>query len=131
MAYFDLKLDVFPTIALNSTAVSSATTTNGTTIDLQNYGACMFYFQIGATVAETFTPAIQESDDGSAWTAVADADLIGTEAAAALTTTNTSSTVGYKGKKRYARATVVSTGSSPTGTISAVAIRGKKNVALS
>ena len=54
------------------------------------------------------TPLIEESDnsDMSSSNAVADADLLGTEAAAALSAAGVSN-VGYIGNKRYVRATAV------------------------
>lgn len=51
---------------------------------------------------------LEESDDGVAFTAVADADLNGTEALAGFTFADDAETrkIGYTGVKRYLRATI-------------------------
>ena len=75
----------------------------------------------GATAGITFV--VQESDTtaGSDFAAVADADLLGTEAGLAITLDTLDGvaigTIGYRGTKRYLR--VVATGT--TGTDAAIA----------
>lgn len=62
----------------------------------------------------TFTTLLEESDasDMSGAVAVADSDLIGTEALASFTFADDAETrkIGYKGSKRYVRATVTPAG---------------------
>lgn len=129
MASRDLAAIIDDSVALNSTAVSSATTTVGNIIDMKDYESLAFISAIAGTVAGTFTPLIEHGDasDLSDAVAVEDGYLSGTEAGAALTVTNTSSKIGYLGKKRYVRLSIVSTGGSPTGTILGLAVRGDKN----
>ena len=57
------------------------------------------------------TPLIEESDNNSDYTAVADANLTNTEASAALSAAGVSS-IGYVGFKRYVRATAVTAAAS-------------------
>lgn len=86
---------------------------NGASKDLQGQRGAMVVFHLGAYTNGAFTPGVEESDDDSAFTAVAAADLEGS-----LTLVdhadedNTEQRVGYKGSKRYIRA-VVAEGSSP------------------
>ena len=56
----------------------------------------------------TWSVLLEESDDGTTFTAVADDDLIGTEALAGFTfaADDACRKLGYRGTKRYLRATV-------------------------
>jgi len=64
----------------------------------------------------TFTLLVEESDDSgmSGATAVADADLLGTEASGKplLSSDNKAGKIGYRGSKRYIRVTVTPSGNS-------------------
>jgi hypothetical protein len=64
---------------------------------------------------------IEESDDNSAFTAVADADLTNTEASAALTAAGVSK-IGYIGAKRYVKASAV-TAAASTLSVGAIAVK--------
>lgn len=104
--------------------VAIGTTGTGKTsgvIDLQGYDSAVIEFSYGTITATdaVFTPVITEcsTSDGT-FTSVANADLIGTEAAAgvAAAATRTSGVsknitkrVGYAGAKRYIKAKVSST----------------------
>lgn len=126
MAGFDEKTKILQKIALNIQAIISDTTTAGTEIDTQTFEALTFIIQAGTLSDGTYTPLIQHSDtSGSGYTDVADADLIGTEAGAALDTSNTTSRIGYVGKKRYVKLSVVSASTSSGGTLGALAILGR------
>ena len=94
--------------------------TNGTGADLQGFEAAMAVFEVGAITDGTHTPAVEESDDDSAYTAVAAADLQGT---LANFTANSIQRVGYLGSKRYIRAQVNSSGTTGAA-YSAVIARG-------
>lgn len=100
------------------------TNNNGEEIDLRGADSMAFVATIGAIVGGTGDAAIeiQESDtSGSGFTAVADADLEGTEPTAL--TANTTYRIGYKGSKRYVRAVLdVGTETSVAGAI--VGIKG-------
>lgn len=124
----DLHNNIAPKVAFNTAAISSNTTTNGAIIDLQGYDSVEFVIQSGTLTDGTYTPLVQEGDDAALGdaAAVADANLLGTEAAAAFAATDDNSVkrVGYNGNKRYVRLCIVSTGVTTGGTMSAVALRG-------
>ncbi|TJV51149.1 MAG: hypothetical protein E5Y01_16310 [Mesorhizobium sp.] len=105
-------------------AVAVGTTGTGKTgkiIDRKGYiGPVLFDISYGSITATnaTFTATVKEGDVTGTLTSVADADLIGTEAAAGLgaTGTRTSGTsknvakkIGYKGGKRYCQINIKST----------------------
>lgn len=127
----DLKNDIAVEVALNPQAITTDTTTDGNAIDLQDYESCTFTFFTGTVTDGDYTPVIEESDTGDfsgEETAVADADLIGTEANVAFADNdddNKVGTIGYIGDKRYVRFTVVSTNtSSGAAVIGAHVIKG-------
>lgn len=110
---YDLKSGTTPAIALVPVTISSSTTTAGAIIDTKGYGCVVFQFALGTRTDGTYTPLIEEGNDPSLSDAVAvdDANLIGTEAAAALSASTTTKHIGYRcGKYRYVRFSVVSTG---------------------
>lgn len=85
-------------------------------LDMQGLSAAAFLIAIGANTDAnaTFAVLMEESDASNmaGATAVADADLIGTEALAgfAFDDDNECRKLGYKGAKRYIRTTVTPTG---------------------
>jgi hypothetical protein len=102
-------LDMKNNVAAKSSIVPAVrnSTVNGTGIDLANRDMAIVVFHSGALTDGTHTPKVQESDDNSTFTDVAAADQEGTLAAI---TANAVQWVGYKGKKRYIRAVVTSSG---------------------
>jgi len=99
-------------------------------IDRRGYESAEFVYSYGtsATVADTITPVVYEANaTGDTFTSVADADLIGSEAAIALTAAG-SSKIGYRGNKRYLRLRLYGTGHA-TGTVSAEALLGNPAIA--
>lgn len=90
-------------------------------IDTAGYGGVSFLIGYGAVTATnaTIIPVVKEGDVTGTMTSVADADLLGTEALAALpaqATSRTSGTgkfvttrIGYKGNKRYVSCGIAST----------------------
>ena len=128
MAKRELKSTTSPVVALNTTAISSDTTTNGVIIDTAGYESILFVIQSGTITDGTYTSLIQEGDDSglSDAASVADADLTNTEASIAFAATddNTSKSIAYVGDKRYVRLNIVSASTSSGGTLSAVAIKG-------
>jgi hypothetical protein len=114
------------TVAFGISATLSGTTpSKGNIVNVTDYGAATFLFQTGAVTdagdATGFTVEIQESDTtaDAAFTAVANADLIGLETALTVTLDTDDSKavgcIGYKGIKPYVRAVV--TGSTGTNAI--------------
>lgn len=128
MASQDLVSEITPAIALASASIASSTTTNGNSVDMQGAESLAFVFFSGAYTDGTYTPQIEESSDNSTWSAVADADLIGTEASAAITAANEVFDIGYVGNERYVRLAVVSTSVTTGATIGATAVKGHLRV---
>lgn len=124
----DLYNNIKAESALNTSAISSSTTTAGNVIDRQGYNSLEFLIMSGTLTDGTYTPLVEEGDAAnlSDAAAVADANLLGTEASAAFTASNdnTVKKVGYIGSKRYVRLSIVSAGVTTGGTISALAVKG-------
>lgn len=95
-------------------------------VDRAGFESVAFAFQSGAsaTVADTITPIVYESDTATTagFTAVADADLVGSETALTLTAAK-SSKIGYKGGKRYVGIRLYGTGTA-TAIVAATALLG-------
>jgi hypothetical protein len=119
-------------LALSAT-LAGATPAAGDWIDMQGWEGLTFTVSTGtvtdAGTAEGFSFEVQESDTTAAAdaTAVADADLIGTEAALTVTSDTDDNkmigSIGYVGSKRYVR--IVATGT--TGTDAAVTVHARKD----
>lgn len=102
-----------------SATLSGTTPAAGNIVDVTDYAAATFLYQTGAVTdagaAAGFSIEVQESDTTAAadFTAVADADLIGTEASLAVTDDGTDSvaigSIGYIGTKKYLRVVVTGT----------------------
>lgn len=103
---------------------TTGTGKTGAIIDRQGYGGVEFLVAYGTVTSSTavFTVTVKEGDATGSLTSVADADLVGTEAAAGLaagartsgTTKNVTKKVGYKGSKRYVQANISSTATAGT-----------------
>jgi hypothetical protein len=108
----EMKSELAMTQSLTPAARTASA--NGAGVDLANCGRNMIVVAAGAVTDGTHTPAVQESDDNSSFTAVAAADLAGSLVAI---TANSVQRVGYLGAKRYVRVAVTVTGSPSTGGI--------------
>jgi hypothetical protein len=126
MATKDLKNNIDDSIGIDIQAISSDTTTAGNIIDSSGFESVTFIQATGAYTDGTYTLLIEDGDDAglSDATAVADDFLIGTEAATALSAANSSSMIGYNGKKRYVRASIVSTSTTSGATAGCIVVRG-------
>ena len=102
----DLHSQIVVGTAIALTAVANGEDVAGVAIDRQGSEGLEIIFQVGEYTDGSVTPLIEESDNNSDYTAVADANLTNTEASAALTAAGVSS-IGYVGFKRYVRATAV------------------------
>ena len=102
----DLHSQIVVGTAIALTAVANGEDVAGVAIDRQGSDGLEIIFQVGAYTDGSVTPLIEESDNDSDYTAVADADLTNTEASAALTAAGVSS-IGYVGWKRYVKASAV------------------------
>lgn len=105
-------------------------TINSQIVDTAGFNSCTVIIAAGAQGSGVtgVTPTLQESATTTTgdFTDVADADLIGLEAAAALAAAagaNKQAKLGYVGAKRYVRLRLAVTGSA-TGVYSAVAVLG-------
>jgi hypothetical protein len=128
MASYDQKTLLKPVKALNIGAITTNTTTVGNSIDLVGFSACTILVELGARTDGTFTPVVQDSDDNSVFADVIDQFLIGTELEAVVNTANTIKTIGYVGKKRYVKLSLVSSAVTSGATASATAILGHSAV---
>jgi hypothetical protein len=127
MASKDLYNNILGVNALNTTTVTTDTTTTGNEIDMQGYESITFYMIMGTQTDGDFALQLTESDtSGGSFTAVADADLLGSEPAyTADTSDNQVGQVGYIGNSRYLKATVVSTNTATSGgTFTVLATQG-------
>ena len=118
------------------TRVISPVSTTGNTaivgaiIDRKGFDSLEFAITLGTitTAGTTYTALLEESDasDMSGSNAVADVDLIGTEALASFVDSevNTTKGLGYKGTKRYVRLTMTPAGNTGASTMCAIAIQG-------
>lgn len=110
----DLKSNIKPVQSLIPATRTAAA--NGTSVDLTGFNSASVVFSngaIGGTASPTFTFEVQESDDNTSFTAVADKDLRGVEPV--ITAANQVTQVSYLGYKRYIRAILKAvTGTSPT-----------------
>lgn len=110
MASVDLKNNIKIVNGFNIASITTNTTTSGVQVDTKGFESVTIEVIVGARTDGTVTPLLQESDvDGSYSGSVADEDLIGLEANAALSEVNTRSRFGYIGTKRYVRVSLVST----------------------
>jgi hypothetical protein len=120
---------------ISPVSVADTTALVGQIIDRAGYQSLTYAIATGsiADVDATFTVLLEESDasnmDGAA--AVADADLLGTEAQAAFIFSDDDKCfkLGYKGNKRYTRLTITPVANASAALVAAVAILGHPEVA--
>lgn len=97
----------------------------GKVVDRKGYEGVTIIFDYGSitATAATFTPVVKHGDATGSMTSVADADLLGTEAAAGIaagtprtsgSNKNVSKQIGYIGNKRYVSANIVNTATAGT-----------------
>lgn len=121
----DLKRVISPVSVADNTAQV------GQIIDRQGFNTLEYAIATGSIgdADATFTVLLEESDDSgmSGATAVADADLLSTEALAGFQfdDDNECRKLGYKGNKRYTRLTITPANNASAALISAIAILGR------
>ncbi|MFD9064190.1 hypothetical protein ACFVZ3_22005 [Kitasatospora purpeofusca] len=123
----DIVNHIDPSPSLHPAARTASA--NGTGVDLANYDAAVVLIQAGAWTDGTHTYELQDSDDNSAFLAVADAYLDGTEPV--VSSGGTASQVykvGYRGVRRYLRVAVTVAGATTGAVGAAVVVRGKPRV---
>lgn len=103
------RVHVTPAFAPKA-AVTDNTAQVSSSADVKGYGSCMLAIITGtnADADVTYTVLVEDSADNSAWAAVDDAYLNGTEALAGFQFDDDGETrkIGYTGNKRYVRCTV-------------------------
>ncbi len=120
----DIRNNLEPKLVQLDT-ITTNTTTDGASIDTSDFDAgIVFNFMCTAFSAGTFTPLLEESATGDfsgEETAIADANMQGTEAGAAITAVTAEGdvlfSIGITGTKKFVRSTIVSTGASGNNTI--------------
>lgn len=116
--------------AISPVSVADNTAQASQIIDLQGFNSVEFAILAGALADSNATFAVLVEEGAAAnlsdANAVADADLLGTEAGASFTFANddTVTKIGYVGAKRYVRLTVTPSGNSSAALIAAVAVKG-------
>jgi len=122
----DLKTIIKPVNAMDLTVVAGAAVVVGEIIDTLGYQGIAFVPRIDNYLDGLFTPLVEDGDNAALAdaAAVSDTFLIGTEAmCGAYLSDYGISSIGYVGKKRYVRLTLIAT-LDPTGDVSADAILG-------
>jgi hypothetical protein len=125
----DLMNNIDVKRVISPVSVADNTAQVGQVIDGQGAGSITYLIAMGsiADADATFTVLLEESDaSGSGFSAVADADLIGTEALAGFVFSDDDKCrkLGYKGAKRYTRLTITPANNASAALLSAVAILG-------
>lgn len=123
-----------PKRCISPVSVSDNTAQVGQIIDRKGFNALTYVIATGslADADATFTVLLEEGDDSSLTdaAAVADVDLIGTEALASFVYSddNKCFKLGYKGSKRYTRLTITPASNASAAVICAVALLGEPDV---
>ena len=126
----DLHNNIHVLRVISPVSVADNTAQVGQIIDRQGYHSLEYVIATGsiADADATFAVLLEESDDSgmSGATAVADADLIGTEALAAFQFDDDNETrkLDYTGLKRYTRLTITPSANASAALLSAVAVLG-------
>ena len=115
--------------------ISTDTTTDGASIDTADYDqGLVFNFLCPLYTDGTYTPVLEESATGAfagEETAIADANMQGTEAGAAVSAATIEggilNSIGITGTLRYVRSTIVSASTS-TGATIAVTVQGVPSI---
>lgn len=125
----DLMNNIDVKRVISPVSVADNTAQVGTVVDGQGFGSVTYLIATGslADADVTFTVLLEESDaSGSGFAAVADADLIGTEALAGFQfdDDNECRKLGYRGIKRYTRLTITPANNASAALMCAVAVLG-------
>lgn len=131
----DLMNSVNVKRVLSPVSVADTTAQVGQIIDRKGFESLTYVIATGsiADADATFTVLLEESDasDMTGASAVADADLLGTEALAAFQFDDDNETrkLGYIGSKRYTRLTITPVGNASAALLAAVAVLGHPQIA--
>lgn len=123
MGAIDLKTT--SNVATSLAPAARTATGDGTGVNVSGYRSAMIAIVLGAWTDGTHTYEVQESDDDSTYSAVADADLDGTEPVVdAADEDLVVHLIGYKGVKKYVRVSVTRASTSTGIVDSAVVVLG-------
>lgn len=131
----DLASNIDVKRVISPVSVADNTAQVGQIIDRRGFDSVTFLIATGsvADADTTFTVLLEESDDSgmSGGNAVADADLIGTEALAGFQfdDDNECRKLGYVGSKRYLRLTITPANNASAALLAAVAVLGHPSLA--
>lgn len=131
----DLASNIDVKRVISPVSVADNTAQVGQIIDRRGFDSVTFLIATGsvADADTTFTVLLEESDDSgmSGGNAVADADLIGTEALAGFQfdDDNECRKLGYVGNKRYLRLTITPANNASAALLAAVAVLGHPSLA--
>ena len=120
----------FTNVSSPKAAVTDNTAFVSSIVDTKDFESNTFVISTGSLADSdaTFTVLIEDGDNASLTdnAAVADANLIGTEAKASFTfaADNSQRSIGYTGTKRYIRATITPANNSGDIYISMLAVQG-------
>jgi hypothetical protein len=135
MATNDLTNNITLKRVISPVSVADTTAQVGTIVDSLGYNSVTYAIATGsiADADATFTVLLEEGDTAnlSDAAAVADADLIGTEALAGFQfdDDNECRKLGYTGIKRYTRLTITPVNNASAALLSAVCILGNPHLA--
>lgn len=127
--------NITPKRVISPVSVSDTTAQVGQIIDRQGFGTVTYLIATGsiADADATFTVLLEEGDASnlSDAAAVADADLLGTEALAAFQfdDDNECRKLGYIGIKRYTRLTITPVANASAAVLAAVCVLGSPDLA--
>lgn len=126
----DLHNVITPVRVRSPAAAGTTGTKAGVVVDLAGYESCEFIIQSGAQTTEgiTVTPIVKSGSATGSLSAVADAQLLGTEAEAAAVLAgaagaNQVARIGYIGSDRYVTCDLVVAGAA-TGIYGVVCVKG-------
>lgn len=117
-----MKQTLYNTTVTKPTVLPGAARTTNVTgtavdrmIDRGGFRSALVLVNVGTVTDGTHTVVVQDSPNGSDWTAVADEFLQGAEPAITASNDERVYEIGYKGNQRYLRVIVNVTGSPSTG----------------
>ena len=125
MHTFDMHHHTKQLAGLTSQTIATDTTTAGEIIDTAGFTALEFFLLSGTVTDGAYAVSLQHGDDSglSDVTAVSAEETLG-DADFALADDDTAKRIGYIGKKRYVRLSVVSTATTSGGVFAGVAVLG-------
>lgn len=131
----DLFNQIHPLRVISPVSVADTTAQVGQIIDKRGFESLTYVIATGsiADADATFTVLLEEGDAAnlSDAAAVADADLLGTEALAGFQFDDDNETrkLGYIGAKRYTRLTITPVGNASAAVVAAIAVLGNPAIA--